>query len=76
MKVDQAMITGESEPVDSSVVAADPNALEARNIIFSGSLVVDGACLAVVIRTGTTTVVVDWISSNPSLYCDHNYIIR
>jgi magnesium-transporting ATPase (P-type) len=46
------MITGESEPVDSSVIASDPNALEARNIIFSGSLVVDGACLAVVIRTG------------------------
>jgi len=46
------MITGESEPVDSSVIATDPNALEARNIIFSGSLVVDGACLAVVIRTG------------------------
>ena len=46
------MITGESEPVDSSVIASDPNALEAGNIIFSGSLVVDGACLAVVIRTG------------------------
>jgi hypothetical protein len=32
------MITGESEPVESVVNAADPNALEARNIIFNGSL--------------------------------------
>ena len=38
MKVDQSMITGESEPVESVVNAADPNALEARNIIFNGSL--------------------------------------
>ena len=32
------MITGESEPVESVVNAADPNALEAKNIIFNGSL--------------------------------------
>jgi hypothetical protein len=38
MKVDQSMITGESEPVESVVNAADPNSLEARNIIFNGSL--------------------------------------
>jgi len=51
------MITGESEPVDSCVVAADPNALEARNIIFNGSLVVDGGCLAIAIRTGDATLI-------------------
>jgi sodium/potassium-transporting ATPase subunit alpha len=51
------MITGESEPVDSTVVAADVRALEARNLIFSGSLVVDGACLAVVVRTGDATLI-------------------
>ena len=51
------MITGESEPVDSCVVAADPNALEAKNIIFNGSLVVDGGCLAVAIRTGDATLI-------------------
>jgi sodium/potassium-transporting ATPase subunit alpha len=57
MKVDQSMITGESEPVDTGVNAHDPNALEARNIIFNGSLVVDGGCLAVVIRTGDATLI-------------------
>ena len=51
------MITGESEAVDSQVVAADPNALEAKNIIFNGSLVVDGGCLAVAIRTGDATLI-------------------
>ena len=44
MKVDQSMITGESEPVESVVNAADPNSLEARNIIFNGSL---GTCSTV-----------------------------
>jgi len=62
------MITGESEPVDSTVVAADPNALEARNIIFSGSLVVDGACLAVVIRTGNFIFLDNSSHSNVMLF--------
>jgi sodium/potassium-transporting ATPase subunit alpha len=41
----------------SVTIAADPNALEAKNIIFNGSLVVDGGCLAVVIRTGDATLI-------------------
>ena len=57
MKVDQSMITGEAEPVDNQVNAADPNALEAKNLIFNGSLVVDGGCYAVVIRTGDATLI-------------------
>jgi magnesium-transporting ATPase (P-type) len=57
MKIDQSMITGESEPVDSTVNAADPDPLEAKNIIFNGSLVVDGGCLAVVVRTGDDTLI-------------------
>jgi magnesium-transporting ATPase (P-type) len=56
MMVDQAMITGESEAVESQVDAASKAPLEARNIVFSGSLVVDGSCLAVVIRTGDNTL--------------------
>jgi len=57
MKSDQSMITGEAEPVDVQVVAADPNSLEAKNIIFNGSLVVDGGCYAVIIRTGDATLI-------------------
>ena len=50
------MITGESEPVESTSMCADPNPLESRNLIFNGSLVVDGGCLAVVVRTGDDTL--------------------
>lgn len=57
MKVDQSMITGEAEPVDIEVDAADTNALEARNLLFNGSLVVDGSCYAVVIKTGDATLI-------------------
>ena len=47
-------------PISSSYIiilylmtqALDAKALEAKNIIFNGSLVVDGSCYAVVIRTG------------------------
>ena len=52
MKIDQSMITGESEPVDSTEKAMDRNLLEARNVCFNGSLVVDGGALAMAIRTG------------------------
>ena len=83
MKVDQAMITGESEPVDSTVVAADPNALEARNIIFNGSLVVDGGCLAVAIRTGDATLIGTMVEmtsdvgkSASTLKTDIDYFVR
>jgi len=57
MKVDQSMVTGEAEPVESSVRCKDPNPLEAKNIIFNGSLVVDGSGLCVVIRTGDETLI-------------------
>jgi sodium/potassium-transporting ATPase subunit alpha len=56
LKVDQSMITGESEPIDVSVDSKNQNALESKNIIFNGSLCVDGTCLAVAIRTGDDTL--------------------
>ena len=56
LRVDQSMLTGESEPVDSTEDAADTSPLEARNLIFSGSLIVDGGALAVVIRTADSTL--------------------
>jgi magnesium-transporting ATPase (P-type) len=46
-------------PWTRSVIAADPNALEAKNknINFNGSLVVGGGCLAVAIRPGDATLI-------------------
>jgi sodium/potassium-transporting ATPase subunit alpha len=57
MKVDQSMITGESDPIEVRVDAADPNVLEAKNIIFNGSLVVDGGAIGLAIRTGDATLI-------------------
>jgi sodium/potassium-transporting ATPase subunit alpha len=56
-KVDQSMLTGESDAVETTTKAADKNPLEARNLLFNGSLAVEGSCLAVVIRTGDRTLI-------------------
>ena len=83
MKVDQAMITGESEPVESSVVASDVKALEARNIVFNGSLVVDGGALVVAIRTGDATLIGTMVEltgdtgkSQSTLKADIEYFVK
>lgn len=83
MKADQSMITGENEPVEVQVIAADPHALEAKNIIFNGSLVVDGGCIAVVIRTGDNTLIGsmveltgDTTSANSTLKADIEYFVK
>jgi sodium/potassium-transporting ATPase subunit alpha len=83
MKVDQSMITGESEPVDNSVQPVDEKPLEAKNIIFNGSLVVDGSCLAVVIRTGDDTLIggmvgltADTGKSASTLKADIEYFVK
>lgn len=83
MKVDQSMITGESEAIDVDVLAQDGKPLEARNIIFNGSLVVDGACLGVVIRTGDDTLIGKMVGltgdvgkSSSTLKQDIEYFVR
>lgn len=57
MKVDQSMITGESDPIEVQLEAADPDVLEAKNVIFNGSLVVDGYGIGMAIRTGDATLI-------------------
>ncbi|KAF9097246.1 hypothetical protein BGX27_000988 [Mortierella sp. AM989] len=56
MKVDNSSLTGESEPQDRNPVNEHTNPLEARNLAFSGSLVVNGEGYGLVIRTGDNTV--------------------
>ena len=53
LKVDNSILTGESEPVrrDAEVQEAG-NVFEARNIVFNGTTVASGEGLAIVIRTG------------------------
>jgi len=57
MKVDQSMITGEAEPIDVHVKSQHVQPNEATNIVFNGSLVVDGAAWGMVIRTGDNTLI-------------------
>jgi sodium/potassium-transporting ATPase subunit alpha len=49
------LVTGESRPVAASVTAQHANPIEARNLVFSSSLVMTGSAVGVVIRTGDDT---------------------
>ena len=57
LKVDQSMITGESDPVECETSAADFEVTESRTIVFNGSLCVEGSGLVLVIRTGDHTLI-------------------
>ncbi|KAF9980795.1 hypothetical protein BGZ75_007968 [Mortierella antarctica] len=56
MKVDNSSLTGETDPQDRNPVNEHKNPLEARNLAFNGSLVVNGEGYGIVIRTGDNTV--------------------
>ncbi|ORY95164.1 hypothetical protein BCR41DRAFT_365216 [Lobosporangium transversale] len=56
MKVDNSSLTGETDPQDRSPINDQKNPLEARNLAFNGSLVVNGEGYGMVIRTGDNTV--------------------
>ena len=53
LKVDNSILTGESEPVwRDAEIQGSGNIFEARNIVFNGTTVASGEGLAIVIRTG------------------------
>lgn len=58
-KVDNSSLTGESEPLDRSTrtAAHDVGPSEASNLVFSGTNLVDGEILAIIIRVGRSSVV-------------------
>ncbi|KAG0056105.1 hypothetical protein BGZ83_006366 [Gryganskiella cystojenkinii] len=56
MKVDNSSLTGETDPQDRSTMNDHKNPLEARNLCFNGSLVINGEGYGLVIRTGDNTV--------------------
>ncbi|KZV69679.1 Ca-transporting ATPase [Peniophora sp. CONT] len=61
-RVDQAILTGESQSVHKSVdVVSDPQAVKQDmiNILFSGTTVVNGTARAVVVYTGQKTAIGD-----------------
>jgi len=56
MKVDNSSLTGESDPQSRNPINEHKNPLEASNLAFNGSLVVNGEGYGLVIRTGDNTV--------------------
>ncbi|EGG16113.1 P-type ATPase [Cavenderia fasciculata] len=57
LKVDNASLTGESEPQSRTAECTDENAFETSNLAFYGTMAVDGDCVGVVIATGNQTTI-------------------
>lgn len=57
LKVEMSSVTGESDAMVCSVERAHDEPLEARNIVFSSALVMNGEGYGVVIRTGDRTMI-------------------
>jgi sodium/potassium-transporting ATPase subunit alpha len=55
-EVDNASLTGESEPQKRKREFTDDNPLETKNLCFFGTLVPKGKCTGIVIKTGDDTV--------------------
>jgi P-type E1-E2 ATPase len=56
IRVDQSILTGESEPIALRVKATSDNFLESKNVTFCGASVVEGSGTGLVIATGNHTV--------------------
>ena len=57
LKVEASSLTGESDAIACCVDAAHATPLEARNLVFHSSLVMNGEGRGVVIRTGDATMI-------------------
>jgi P-type Ca2+ transporter type 2C len=60
LKLDEASLTGESEPVSKTVEAAhkkDPMVAEQKNMVFKGTTIIIGNGHAVVVETGVHTAI-------------------
>lgn len=55
LKVDNSMLTGENEPQDRLINDLNETILEAKNMIFYGTLVVEGNGKGIVVQTGNLT---------------------
>jgi magnesium-transporting ATPase (P-type) len=58
LRVDQSLVTGEAEPIELQVEALENQPpLDAKNLIFNGTLAVEGSGIGVVIRTGDESMI-------------------
>lgn len=56
VRVDQSILTGESEAIALRTKATSDNYLESKNVTFCGATVVEGSGTALVVATGNNTV--------------------
>ena len=56
LKVDQSILTGESEPISMRNKVTSSNYLETKNMTFAGGCVVDGSGIGIVVATGNGTM--------------------
>ena len=57
VRVDNSSLTGESEPQERYVDVQTCQLLEAKNMVFSGTIIVSGNAIALIVRTGPKTVI-------------------
>ncbi len=55
LKLDRAVLTGESEPIAGAVDETDPNFLETKNVALQGTLCVSGSGRGVCVQTGESS---------------------
>lgn len=56
LRVDQSILTGESEPVALRTKQTSDNYLESKNITFCGASVVEGSGVGLIVATGSQTM--------------------
>eukprot|EP00026_Physarum_polycephalum_P000379 Phypoly_transcript_00379.p1 GENE.Phypoly_transcript_00379~~Phypoly_transcript_00379.p1 ORF type:complete len:956 (-),score=147.84 Phypoly_transcript_00379:2153-4723(-) len=56
LKVDNSSLTGESEPLARTVETTEQSPFEATNLIFMGTLCLEGEAIGIVLNTGDNTV--------------------
>ena len=57
LKVDNSVLTGESRPLTKSAASTGGNPLDAKNLVFMSTYVVEGSGIGMVISTGEDTVI-------------------
>jgi sodium/potassium-transporting ATPase subunit alpha len=57
LKVDNSSLTGEAEALERGITNSQQSPLEATNLVFNGTLAVNGEAYGIVIRTGDQTVI-------------------
>jgi sodium/potassium-transporting ATPase subunit alpha len=56
LRVDNSVLTGETEPISCTTVSTNENYMETKNLLFLGTTITEGTGMGVVVATGGKTV--------------------